>query len=82
MNRTRAERRYNRYIKGMRRIREDRAEHGSDLGCSCFDPDGKVFARFADHPKQCSSWCCGNPRRHYGAVTRQEQRAATTHDWD
>jgi hypothetical protein len=23
-----------------------------------------------------------NPRRYYSAVTRQEQRAATMHDWD
>jgi hypothetical protein len=22
----------------------------------------------------CSSWCCGNPRRHYGVPTRQEKK--------
>jgi hypothetical protein len=82
MNRTRAERRYNRYVKAMRRIHEDRAQHGSDLHCSCFDPDAKEFARFADHPKNCSGWCCANPRRKYGEVTFQEQRAPTIHDWD
>jgi hypothetical protein len=82
MNRTRAERRYNRYVKAMRRIRGDRAEHGSDLRCSCFDPDGREFARFADHPKIHSGPCCGNPRRHFGAVTPQELRAPKVHDWD
>lgn len=24
---------------------------------------------------RCSGLCCGNPRRHFGGVTRQEQRA-------
>lgn len=24
--------------------------------------------------KQCSSWCCGNPRRHFGEKTIQERR--------
>jgi hypothetical protein len=26
----------------------------------------------------CSGYCCGNPRRHFGSVTRQEYRAALT----
>ncbi len=26
--------------------------------------------------KTCSGWCCGNPRRHFRAMTAQEMRAA------
>lgn len=26
-------------------------------------------------PAKCSCWMCGNPRRHFGQVTRQEQAA-------
>lgn len=25
-------------------------------------------------PKACSGWCCGNPRKHFGAKTMSEQR--------
>jgi hypothetical protein len=76
----RAERRAARYVKGLRRLRVDRAEHGEDHSCPCFDEDagrgrGQIFARFADHPTACSGWCCGNPRRWYGERTRQERRA-------
>jgi hypothetical protein len=77
MNRTRAERRYNRYVKGMRRIREDRAQHGSDLWCECFDPDGRVFSQFADNPQMIM-----NPWRHFKYPSLQERRAPTVHDWD
>lgn len=86
--RTRAARRYNRAVKGRRRIREDRAQHGADRHCPCFDPEadrarGKTFSRFADYPKASGCVCCGNPRRHYGngAVTIQELRAPRAEDW-
>jgi hypothetical protein len=65
-----------RYVKGIRRIREDRAEHGSDHSCPCFRPDGRTFDRFADTPAICSGPCCGNPRRWWGTPSIQEQRLA------
>lgn len=64
--RNRATRRQDRLVKGARRVHEDRAQHGADHTCSCFDPigKGKTFARFADHPAVCSNPdCCGNPRK-------------------
>ncbi len=75
----RAERQQARFTKGMRRIREDRAQHGSDHSCPCFTADGHgaAFARFADYPAICSGSCCGNQRRWYGTRTRQEIRS----DW-
>lgn len=81
------ERRHNRKVKGLRRVREDRAQHGADTSCPCFADEvtrgrGAEFARFADTPKACSDpFCCGNTRKVYGP-TRQERRAATEADWD
>ena len=77
--RNRAERRWRRDIKAWRRIKEDRRQHGADRWCSCFgDPDphvwGRTFSRFADTPKLCSCYMCGNPRR-FGFLTLDEQRA-------
>jgi hypothetical protein len=34
--------------------------------------DRETFARNHDNLAACSCWMCGNPRRHYGAGTRQE----------
>jgi len=73
-------RRHQRYVHGMRRLRQDRAEHGADTTCDCFNQDathgrGAVFDRFADHPQTCSGPCCGNRRRWEGP-SRQELRAA------
>lgn len=82
-NRTYAARRYNRYIKGARRIRADRAQHGNDRRCECFqagDGRGRIFARFADHPKHSSCLCCSNPRRLNGA-SLDELRAPTVSEW-
>lgn len=72
----RGERQAARHNKGMKRIKEDRAQHGNDHSCACFDTNGKgaVFARFADHPQICSGSCCGNQRRWRGP-TLQERRA-------
>lgn len=80
-----ARRRYSRYVKGMRRIKEDRMEHGDSRVCSCFDPEvdrarGRTFSYFADNPQLCSRWCCGNQRRMYGP-TRQEKRAPTAKEF-
>ena len=65
MNRDYNYRRYKRYVKGIKRIREDRAQHGNDHSCDCFCPDtdkgrGQTFSRFADYPKSCSCWMCTN----------------------
>lgn len=87
MARSYSERRHNRKVKGMRRVREDRAEHGGrETLCECFSPEtdrgrGAVFATFADHPKVCSNpGCCGNPRKR-GEITNQEKRAPRVDDW-
>jgi hypothetical protein len=80
--RTRADRRWNREVKAWRRIKEDRAQHGQSSAsqdCPCFgdeDPAiwGRTFARFADTPKTCGCWMCGNPRR-YGDLTVHERRS-------
>jgi hypothetical protein len=66
MNRSWDYRHHKRYVKGIKRIREDRAEHGDDHSCPCFFSDaqkgrGVIFSRFADTPAPCSNpWCCGN----------------------
>ena len=67
-NRSYDYRRYKRYVKGIKRIREDRAQHGDDHSCECFCPNadkgkGAVFARFADTPKDCGAWMCSNAAR-------------------
>lgn len=76
-----ADRRYARHVKGMRRLRQDRAEHGSDHSCPCFALEadqgrGSEFSRFADTPTLCSDpGCCGNPRHGWGGLTMQERKA-------
>jgi len=86
MGRSYNERRWSRHVKGMRRIRADRAEHGNTppgwVQCDCFSDDathgrGATFARFADTPQNCST-CCGN-RRQWEGPTLQERRAVN--DW-
>lgn len=71
-NRSYEYRRHKRYVKGIRRIKQDRAEHGDAwirpggeavVVCECFEADaehgrGRTFARFADTPKYCSCWMC------------------------
>lgn len=54
-----------RYAKGLKRIREDRAQHGADQHCPCFEAEvdkgkGKVFDRFATTPKDCNHWICSS----------------------
>lgn len=75
-------RRHNRYLKGLKRLKEDRNQHGRDLSCPCFEEQaghgrGKIFARFADYPQICSCNMCGNPRRILGSqktrLTLQER---------
>ena len=76
----RGDRRAKRRAKGLRRLLEDRLQHAVDGNCPCLSDEarsgrGKIFARFADTPKICSSpCCCGNPRRR-GELTMQERRA-------
>jgi hypothetical protein len=88
------ERRHFRQTKGLRRLSEDRAQHGGRqtaprfVLCECFSDEaakgkGAAFARFADTPTPCSGNCCGNPRRHFGEVTVQEQKAPKVREeWD
>ena len=76
-------RRHYRFYKGLRRLKEDRNQHGRDLSCLCFSEEaghgrGKLFARFADYPKICSCAGCCNPRHSaFGSrkdrLTLQEQ---------
>jgi hypothetical protein len=82
MNRSYDERKHNRHYKGMRRIREDRAQHGNDHSCLCFKTNGwgKVFSRFADNPQVCSKECCGNQRKYEG-LTIQEEKGPSINDW-
>ena len=86
MAHTRAERRWFRYVKGMRRLKQDRMEHSPygqqtlEETCPCFGQPGtkeygRTFSRFADTPAVCSGPCCGNPRKWYGMDTYCEQRA-------
>lgn len=79
-------RRHNRLVHGMRRIKEDRAQHGEDHSCPCFNTAGSgyTFSMFADTPTRCSNpECCGNPRRSsWGGQTIQERKAPKTSDWD
>jgi hypothetical protein len=90
MAHTRAERRWFRYVKGMRRLKADRQEHSPygtktlEETCDCFAPKeskafGKIFSRFADTPKPCSCISCGN-KRHLEGPTIQERRADD--QWD
>jgi len=79
MNRDYNFRKAARFKKGIKRLKEDRAEHGSDTSCQCFCSDagrgkGKIFARFADYPKHCGCFMCnqkkwdkGNSWRDFGA---------------
>lgn len=46
----------------MRRLKEDRNQHYSDLRCACWT-DPKAMSRFKEQPKHCSLSCCGNPRK-------------------
>lgn len=66
-------RRYKRYIKGIRRIKEDRAQHGTTTlnrkwTCDCFCDEadhgkGATFSRFADYPANCAGLCCSQKAR-------------------
>ena len=81
-NRPYSERKWNRYTKGMRRIREDRAHHGRDRFCPCFDQDadhgrGITFSFFADTPTPFSdNW------RDWEGPSREELRAPRITEWD
>ena len=73
------QRRWTREKKAWRRIKEDRAQHGVSRTCPCWGEHtpswGRTFSFFADTPKRCSCYMCGNPRRYFGHLTVHEQRA-------
>jgi hypothetical protein len=74
--RDRGWRQWQRHRKMMRRLKKDWNQHYGDLECPC-RTDPKVQARFADTPKNCSCWICGNVRRHEKGKRRlslQERR--------
>jgi hypothetical protein len=70
--RGRAYRRAKAYSKMMRRLKEDRNEHYSNLTCPCWH-DPKAMARFKEQPQRCSRRCCGNQRKHEGAPIRERR---------
>lgn len=72
--RTRAFRRHQTERHMWRRLKEDRNQHYSDLGCPCWH-DRRAMARFKEQPQACSCYGCGNQRQWEGP-TMQERRAS------
>lgn len=63
--------------RALRRHHRQRLKHARKAywGHGRSDPMGPVIlARVVDTPHPCSKECCGNPRRHFGERTLQEQR--------
>lgn len=56
--------------RARRFLKETRHSSGSDA-----DWLERTTNRWASHGKLCSCYMCGNPRRHFGALTMQERRA-------
>lgn len=78
-------RKHKRFVKGTRRIKQDRMEHGNDRSCDCFCPDidkgrGATFARFADTPKYCNHWMCSSEaeaawgEKHFEPTLKTEEK--------
>jgi hypothetical protein len=42
--------------------------------------DAPRYVINADHFAECSCWMCGNPRKYFGTLTLQEQRASASTD--
>lgn len=47
-----------------------RSHYGRDIR-----HDAKSLGKVVDTPCPCSCWMCGNPRRYFKEITRQEQAA-------
>lgn len=86
---TRAERRRQRYVKGMRRVKDNRqwretyGRQTLEEAGICFAQDTskkfrKAFSRLADTPQICSCMMCGNKRRWAGPA-HSELRAKLCH---
>jgi hypothetical protein len=71
--RSRAFRRHQARRHQIRRLTEDRAQHGRNRLCGCFG-DAAVIGMFKDTPCRCSCWMCGNGRRTWGDPTFPELR--------
>lgn len=69
----RAIRRHQAQSHMMRRLKEDRNQHYSDLTCACWT-DRKAMAFFKEQPKRCNGECCCNPRRSVFAYKSAEER--------
>lgn len=69
--------------RDIRRALRDRAVHHARYILRYVwgydENDGTWASEFAkksaDNLKMCSQSCCGNPRRHFGLKTRQEERS-------
>ena len=68
-NTNRALRRYRLALR-KRRVRKNLRHYfqGDD-----FEP--RRVGMYAETPKPCSCWMCGNPRRYHGEMSMQERRA-------
>jgi len=74
MNRTRDQRRM--YLEKKKKQAKRRLERWSK-GLDVSEPNPTSIGRVARTPAQCSEYCCGNPRNHYGngAKTLDEIKA-------
>lgn len=46
------------------------------------EPTPFRLGKYADTPKPCSCYMCGNPHRYWNEMTRQELRAQAEWDYD
>lgn len=67
MNRTRDQRR--KYLENKKKKAKRMLENWSN-GLDVSVPNPTSIGRVARTPTQCSSYCCGNPRRHKGNGAR------------
>ena len=52
-----------------------RRDFSMNAGAVCLAADKRFLGIHVTTPAQCSCWMCGNPRRHFGQITLQEQAA-------
>lgn len=60
--------------RAERRHRAERAKARAKLFYGGWMREQRELGIAARSPKQCSCWCCGNPRRHFELPTIQELR--------
>lgn len=79
--RTRAWRRWQRWSKMAHRISEHRAQNKDVSNLESWLERPVIRAAFADNPKMCSCWMCGNRRRHGKGDERLTMRERRADDW-